>query len=122
MNTRPQRGENRIRTALLLILLLGCVISVSPAKSQTFTPTQAVSGTLCRDRLGLSRSCVDLTTDRITRQYTQSKMSRKMFGAIGGMATNCLRIDQNQAHECAYTLSVWTDPLWGRVVYGVPDR
>jgi flagellar hook assembly protein FlgD len=122
MKTRPQTGKVRARTGLVLFLLIGYVIPVSPANPQTFTPTQAVSGTICRDRLGLTRSCTDITTDRITQQYTQSQMGRKLFGMIGGMATNCLRTDPNQANDCAYTLSVWTDPVWGRVVYGLPDR
>lgn len=102
--------------------LMGFAGLTSEADAQTFTPTQAVSGTICRDRLGLSRTCSDITTDRITQQYTQSKMNRKLFAMIGGMASNCLRVDPNQPNECAYSLSVWTDPLWNRVVWGVPDR
>lgn len=107
-----------MRTALLLSVLL----PTSALSSQTFTPTQAVSATICRDRLGLSRTCTDITTDRITRQYTETKLGRKLFATIGGMASNCLRADPNQPNECAYSLSVWTDPLWNRVVWGVPDK
>ena len=105
--------------------LLVCAVAAGLARhlpSQTFTPTQAISGQMCKTFLGLTRNCVDITTDRVTRSYTLSKLNEPLFENVGGSATNCLRADLNQTNDCVYNLAVTSDPSWGRLIYGVADR
>lgn len=104
---------------------LVCAVAAAlgrPLPSQTFTPTQAISGQVCQTFLGLTRSCVDITTDRVTRSYTLSKLNEPLFENVWGSATNCLRADPNQKNDCVYNLAVTSDPSWSRIIYGVADR
>lgn len=99
-------------------IALAAAIAYVPgrARAQTFQPRQAINVTECSSFLGIS-TCSTITTNRITRSFTQSKLSTPLFRSTWATAAHCIYVEQ-PSQTCSRSVSISTDPYWSRVIWG----
>lgn len=109
------------RVARVVLMLCGLCTATTPhVGAQTFQPVKAIDVRRCESTLGITR-CQSIEQERIDRNFAIAKLDVAMFGAIWGSAAHCTRSTTTQK-ECQESVSITTDPLLNRIVWGVADK
>jgi hypothetical protein len=122
MKLVSETGMRRDSTAALALYmaLAGAAIvatgMLGTAQAQTFQPTPAIRIHECQVFLGVTTGCNTIETNRLTQQFTLTKLSSSLFGETWATATHCTYLVSTSA-MCQNAVQAWSDPLWGRIVW-----
>lgn len=113
----------QMRVAFLAILALIALQpgTSAPAAAQTFLATRAIDVTKCERVLGLFNRCVNIESDRITRDFTRAKLGQNLFANTWSTSSDCKWVDASE-QVCKRAVSAGSDPLAHRLVWGTVDR
>lgn len=121
----PACGRYALFSLGLGVLLGLSVMPLAAASGQTLEATPVIERVICVSSWGWGLSSNDCDTITVTARmhstYTRNRIDRYLFGETWATATHCTRVDTLEA-KCRRSISVSTDPVWNRLVWGQLDN
>lgn len=109
-----------LRHMVALAAGMSALVLVTPraAGAQTLLAQEAYHERFCGG-WSIFRDCQTVATRRIARNFTQQYLGAEVFGSLWGAAAHCLTVSYPN-ERCAQSVAIFSDPTWGRVVWGQP--